>query len=173
MSVAAKAEGTRIAAPGSDARLGERDALIFRAIVEDYIKSGELVGSQSVAPRCEVSPATVRNVMADLEAQGLLEKPHTSAGRRPTDAGYRYYVDALVTVREPGRDERKLIEVGCAEKPPDGFSRRPRASCTRSPATPGWWRRPAPSPAACARSTSCASATGRSWRWSSPARGWS
>lgn len=98
-------------------RLGERDAQIFRAIVEDYIRSGEPVGSQSVAPRCEVSPATVRNVMADLEAQGLLEKPHTSAGRRPTDAGYRYYVDSLLTVREPGLDERRLIEVGCGESP--------------------------------------------------------
>ncbi len=117
-TAATKADGTRpSAAPVPEAKLGERDALIFRAIVEDYIKSGELVGSQSVAPRCDVSPATVRNVMADLEAQGLLEKPHTSAGRRPTDAGYRYYVDALVTVREPDRDERKLIEVGCGESP--------------------------------------------------------
>jgi heat-inducible transcriptional repressor len=108
-----RTDGTR--ANAAEGRLGERDGHVFRAIVEDYIRTGELVGSQSVAPRCEVSSATVRNVMADLEAQGLLEKPHTSAGRRPTDAGYRYYVDALLTVREPDREEQKLIEVGCAE----------------------------------------------------------
>ncbi len=93
-----------------EARLDEREAQILRAIVEDYIRSGEPVGSQTVAPRCDVSPATVRSVMADLEGQGLLEKPHTSAGRRPTDQGYRYYVDALVTVREPDQDERRRIE---------------------------------------------------------------
>lgn len=91
-------------------KLGEREAQILRAIVEDYIRSGEPVGSQALAPRCEVSPATVRSVMADLEAQGLLEKPHASAGRRPTDQGYRYYVDALVTVQGPEEDERRLIE---------------------------------------------------------------
>ncbi len=97
----------------ADSRLGERESQILRSIVEDFIRTGEPVGSSSVAPRCDVSPATVRNVMAELEAQGLLEKPHTSAGRRPTDAGYRYYVDALVAVREPAPRERELIERGC------------------------------------------------------------
>ncbi len=97
-----------------EAQLGEREAQILRAIVEDYIRSGEPVGSQVVAPRCEVSAATVRNVMADLESQGLLEKPHASAGRRPTDRGYRYYVDALVTIQEPQAAERRLIERSCA-----------------------------------------------------------
>lgn len=98
----------------AEPKLGEREAQILRAIVEDYIRSGEPVGSQLLAPRCDVSSATVRNVMADLESQGLLEKPHTSAGRRPTDRGYRYYVDALLTVREPEPAERRLIERSCA-----------------------------------------------------------
>ncbi|MHB8417363.1 MAG: heat-inducible transcriptional repressor HrcA [Myxococcales bacterium] len=102
------------APPSSESALGEREAQILRAIVEDYIRSGEPVGSQTVAPRCEVSAATVRSVMADLESQGLLEKPHTSAGRKPTDQGYRYYVDALLTVREPDPGEQRLIERGCA-----------------------------------------------------------
>ncbi len=93
--------------------LGEREAQILRAIVDDYVRSGDPVGSQAVAPRCEVSAATVRSVMADLEEQGLLEKPHTSAGRRPTDLGYRYYVDSLLAVPAPEpipAPERWLIE---------------------------------------------------------------
>lgn len=92
--------------------LGEREGQILRAIVEDFIRTGEPVGSQSVAPRCEVSSATVRSVMGELESLGLLEKPHASAGRRPTDAGYRYYVDALLTVGEPLSEDRRLIDEG-------------------------------------------------------------
>lgn len=90
--------------------LDERDRQILKGIIEDYIATGEPVGSQHLASRCEVSSATVRNVMADLESQGLLEKAHTSSGRRPTDAGYRYYVDALLTVKGPGRSDRQRIE---------------------------------------------------------------
>ncbi len=109
----------RTPAPGKDPAPGraldEREGQILRSIVEDFIRTGEPVGSSAVAPRCDVSPATVRNVMAELEAQGLLAKPHTSAGRRPTDAGYRYYVDTLLTVREPASEERQLIERSCGE----------------------------------------------------------
>ncbi|MHB1846512.1 MAG: heat-inducible transcriptional repressor HrcA [Deltaproteobacteria bacterium] len=100
-------------------KLAARDAHILRAIVEDYIETGDPVGSSAVAPRCEVSSATVRYVMADLEAQGLLEKPHTSAGRRPTDRGYRYYVDSLVSVKEPSISDRRLIEQGVGAGPTD------------------------------------------------------
>ena len=80
--------------------------------MEDYISRGEPVGSLQVARRAEVdvSPATVRAVMADLEELGYLEKPHTSAGRVPTGRGYRFFVDTLLQVRTPPPQEREVIE---------------------------------------------------------------
>jgi heat-inducible transcriptional repressor len=101
-----------MATPGGIADLSGRELEILRAIVSDFIATGEPVGSGVVAPRCDVSPATVRGVMADLEELGLLEKPHTSAGRVPTDKGYRLYVDGLLRVRQPGPRERERIEKG-------------------------------------------------------------
>lgn len=79
----------------SAASLDDRKAAILRAIVSNYIRSGEPVGSKTVAQGFvrPVSPATVRNEMVALEDFGLIFQPHTSAGRVPTDAGYRYYVD--------------------------------------------------------------------------------
>jgi heat-inducible transcriptional repressor len=84
--------------PGPRSALDDRKAAILRAIVSHYIRSGDPVGSKTIAegfPR-KVSPATVRNEMAALEEFGLIFQPHTSAGRVPTDAGYRYYVDEWV-----------------------------------------------------------------------------
>jgi heat-inducible transcriptional repressor len=79
----------------SQVRLDERKAAILRAIVSHYVRSGEPVGSKTVVERfpMKVSSATVRNEMAALEAAGFIFQPHTSAGRIPTDAGYRYFVD--------------------------------------------------------------------------------
>src|SRR5437879_9163998 len=87
---------------GQDA-LDERARRILASIVRDHIHAGEPVGSQAIARRADVdcSSATVRAVMADLEALGFLEKPHTSAGRIPTARGYRYYVDVLLPLRTP------------------------------------------------------------------------
>jgi heat-inducible transcriptional repressor len=91
--------------------LDGRQREILRVIVQEHITTGEPVGSSSIAGReLAVSPATVRGVMADLEELGFLEKPHTSAGRIPTDRGYRYFVDTLVQIRPPSRPERELIE---------------------------------------------------------------
>ena len=77
--------------------LDERKASILRAVVEEYIETALPVGSGHVAsaPGVSVSSATVRNEMAALEAEGYLAQPHTSAGRIPTEKGYRYFVDAL------------------------------------------------------------------------------
>jgi len=101
--------GTRL--PQSLA-LDERARRVLAAVVTDHIEGGEPVGSLAVQRRAdlEVSAATVRSVMADLEALGYLEKPHTSAGRIPTALGYRYYVDALLRVQIPSLEERQLIE---------------------------------------------------------------
>lgn len=77
--------------------LEERKAAILKAVVEEYISTAQPVGSTSIsgAPGIEVSPATVRNEMLQLERQGYLHQPHTSAGRVPTEKGYRFFVDAL------------------------------------------------------------------------------
>ncbi len=92
--------------------LGRREREVLRAIVQDYIHSGEPIASQPLLARhdLECSPATVRNVMADLEALGFLEKPHASSGRIPTERGYRLYVDALLKVRPPTSADRERIE---------------------------------------------------------------
>ncbi|HEX2295125.1 MAG TPA: heat-inducible transcriptional repressor HrcA [Actinomycetota bacterium] len=83
--------------PDTDKRLTDRRALILRAIVSHYVGTGEPVGSKVLVERYRlgVSPATVRNEMAALEDGGYIYQPHTSAGRIPTDAGYRYFVDEM------------------------------------------------------------------------------
>lgn len=85
-------------------RLDERKEAVLRAVVEEYIVTAEPVGSQKVAKtrRLGVSSATVRNDMANLEREGYLAQPHTSAGRIPTDKGYRYFVDRLARVEALG-----------------------------------------------------------------------
>lgn len=92
--------------------LDERKAQILKAVVEDYVKTGLPVGSRAVARkyRLGVSPATIRNEMADLEEMGYLDKPHTSSGRIPSDRGYRFYVDELMTDVRLSREESAMIE---------------------------------------------------------------
>jgi heat-inducible transcriptional repressor len=92
--------------------LGKREREVLRAIVQDHIQTGEPVASQPLLARhgLECSPATVRSVMADLEALGFLEKPHASSGRIPTERGYRLYVDALLKIRAPSTADRERIE---------------------------------------------------------------
>ena len=89
----------------------ERRLAVLRAIVEDYVSTEEPVGSKALVERhgLGVSPATVRNDMAALEAEGFITQPHTSAGRVPTDKGYRLFVDRLSTVKPMSPAERKAI----------------------------------------------------------------
>ena len=91
--------------------LNERSRQILQAIIEDYTASGEPVGSRAVVRRAalSLSPATVRNVMADLEEMGYLYSPHTSAGRVPTEEGYRFYLASLLQVRELSFSEQAQI----------------------------------------------------------------
>ncbi len=98
--------------PGPGGELDRRERDVLRALVHDYIVTGEPVASQPLLARHDLdcSPATVRNVMSDLEAVGLLEKPHASSGRIPTSRGYRLYVDALLKVRPPSLQDRGRIE---------------------------------------------------------------
>ncbi len=78
-------------------RLSDRSALILGCLVHQYIESGHPVGSKALAdhPEVSLSSATIRNILAELEAQGLLSSLHTSSGRVPTDLGLRYFVDHL------------------------------------------------------------------------------
>jgi len=98
--------------PGPGGELDRREREILRALVSDYIQTGEPVASQPLLSRHELdcSPATIRSVMSDLEALGFLEKQHASSGRIPTERGYRLYVDALLKVRPPSTSDRERIE---------------------------------------------------------------
>jgi heat-inducible transcriptional repressor len=92
--------------------LDERKLTVLRAIVEDYVSTTEPVGSKSLVDRhhFDVSPATIRNDMAVLEEQGFIAQPHTSAGRIPTEKGYRLFVDRLSNVKPLSAAERRAIE---------------------------------------------------------------
>jgi len=91
--------------------MGSREREILTAIVETYIATGEPVGSRTLARghKDQLSPATIRNVMADLADAGLLEQPHTSAGRVPSPEGYRYYVEQLTGRAQISRSDQELI----------------------------------------------------------------
>lgn len=100
--------------------LSTRARDIFRLVVEGYLDSGTPVGSKALASDggLNLSPASIRNVLADLEARGLLAAPHTSAGRMPTETGLRLFVDAMMQVAEPTREERAAIEQRLSEPGP-------------------------------------------------------
>jgi len=96
--------------------LNDRSREVFRQIVDAYLETGEPIGSRTLARLLPVtlSPATIRNVMADLEDAGLLFAPHTSAGRLPTENGLRLFVDGLPEVGNLTDDERRAIDEQCA-----------------------------------------------------------
>ncbi len=103
--------GTRVSEkPAVD--LGARPREVFRHLVEAYLSSGEPVGSRTLSQRLPLalSPASIRNVMADLEKLGLLYAPHTSAGRVPTEKGLRLFVDGMLQVGDLTKEERSAIE---------------------------------------------------------------
>jgi len=98
------------------AQLNERSREIFRLIVESYLATGEPVGSRNLSRilPMTLSPASVRNVMSDLEQLGLVYAPHTSAGRLPTEMGLRFFVDALMQIGDLTERDRKAIEAQVA-----------------------------------------------------------
>jgi len=98
------------------AALNERSREIFRQIVESYLATGEPVGSRNLSRLLPItlSPASVRNVMSDLEQLGLIFAPHTSAGRLPTEIGLRFFVDALMQVGDLSEQDRRSIEAQVA-----------------------------------------------------------
>ena len=98
-----------------DDSLNDRAQHLLRILVEQYIRDGQPVGSRTLTRESglHLSSATIRNVMADLEDHGYVASPHTSAGRVPTDKGYRFYVDSLLAVRAVDRGEREEIRRRC------------------------------------------------------------
>jgi heat-inducible transcriptional repressor len=98
------------------AQLSERSREVFRQIVESYLATGEPVGSRNLSRLIPMtlSPASVRNVMSDLEQLGLIYAPHTSAGRLPTEIGLRFFVDALMEIGDLNEDDRRAIEAQVA-----------------------------------------------------------
>ena len=92
--------------------LNSRAREIFRLVVEGYLASGQPVGSKTLAGEgsLDLSPASIRSVLAELESLGLLAAPHTSAGRMPTESGLRLFVDGMMQVAEPSAEERAVIE---------------------------------------------------------------
>ena len=94
--------------------LNEREKSILRYVIHQFILTANPVGSRNISKKYDVglSPATIRNIMADLEDSGLLGHPHTSAGRVPTDHGYRFYVDSLMGIPKLGRAEKRYADSG-------------------------------------------------------------
>jgi heat-inducible transcriptional repressor len=97
-------------------QLNPRSSQILQQVIDGYLTTGEPVGSRTISRNTDLnlSPATIRNVMADLQDAGLLFSPHTSAGRVPTEAGLRLFVDGLLEVGRLSEDERNEIEAQCA-----------------------------------------------------------
>ena len=158
--------------PGIDAR----SAAVLREIVEQYVETGEPVGSRTLSRRLpmNLSPATIRNVMADLTDTGLLYAPHTSAGRLPTDLGLRLFVDGLLQFGELSDDERGSISAAWRRQAAAWRTRWPTpVRCCpgyQPPPASCWRRRPR---ARCATSNSCRSAqVARWWCWWRPMGTW-
>ena len=147
--------------------LSERSKQIFRQIVDTYVETGEPIGSRTIARRPDqhLSPATIRNVMADLEDAGLLFAPHTSAGRVPTDLGFRLYVDGLLESGHLNEEDRARIDSLAAG--PGAASETiwamPAARSRACRATPAWCSRPRPNVRS---SRSSSSRSARAARWS-------
>ena len=100
----------------SDVRIDKRAQILLKTLVEHYISDGQPVGSRTLSQHLsqgsglDLSPATIRNVMSDLEAHGFIVSPHTSAGRIPTQRGYRFFVDTLLTIQPLEAQEIQLLK---------------------------------------------------------------
>src|SRR5215208_7654184 len=98
--------------PSDTPLLNERAQVLLKTLVERYITDGQPVGSRALSKYSglELSPASIRNVMADLEDLGFIASPHTSAGRVPTPRGYRFFIDTLLVVRQLQSQDLHAIE---------------------------------------------------------------
>ena len=120
--------------------LDDRKLDVLRAIVEDYVQTQEPVGSKALVERHSlgVSPATVRNDMAVLEEEGFITQPHTSAGRIPTDKGYRLFVDKLTELKPLTAPRSAPSPPSCRVRSTSTTSSTAASGC--SPSSPSRWR---------------------------------
>ena len=97
----------------NESMLDKRAQVLLKTLIERYIAEGEPIGSRTLSKYSglDLSPATIRNVMSDLEELGFIASPHTSAGRIPTPAGYRFFVDTLLAVKQLETQELSRLEV--------------------------------------------------------------
>ena len=97
---------------GGNMEMDERKIKILQAIINDYINTGEPVGSRTIAKKYDlgISSATIRNEMSDLEEMGYLEQLHSSSGRKPSDKGYRLYVDKIMQIPNVSPEEEFIIK---------------------------------------------------------------
>jgi len=110
-----------MAADSTPAIPNERAQFLLRLLIQRFIRDGQPVGSRTLArdSKIDLSPATIRNVMSDLEHLGLISAPHTSAGRIPTSQGYRIFVDTLVRYKVPEEGEILKLRMQLQEKQDD------------------------------------------------------
>src|SRR5579871_403891 len=94
----------------SNQPLQEREESILSSVIHHYVATAKPVGSQAISGRIDLSSATIRNVLMDLEKKGFLTHPHTSAGRIPLDQGYRFYVDRLMKAKTLNLKEKQQVE---------------------------------------------------------------
>ena len=121
--------------------LDPRDEVLLAALIKEHLVTGEAVGSRVLSDRFAHgygwSPATIRNVMGNLEEAGLVDQPHTSAGRVPTDKGYRYYVDNMLGQARLSRSDLRAIDWRPKRTSlPSGEMRKPPCSSLASSSTP-------------------------------------
>ena len=132
-----RSTATRMPQPQQFSDLNDRSREVFRRVVEAYLETGEPVGSRSLTRGMSVSAATIRNIMQDLEFMGLLDSPHVSAGRFPTQLGLRLFVDGLMEVGPVGPEDRARIAEIMGDVPADTSVLLDRVSTALSTITRG------------------------------------
>ncbi len=145
--------------------LDDRAQTLLKTLIERYIAEGQPVGSRTLSKfsGLDLSPATIRNVMSDLEEMGFIASPHTSAGRVPTPRGYRFFVDTLLTVQPLQSSELSEMRGRHAARPAAARDQPRLAAAVAAHRTlPAWWCRRAASSRAFARSNSSACRTSAS-----------
>ena len=113
---------------------------LLKTLIERYIADGQPVGSRTLSRTSglELSPATIRNVMADLEELGFIASPHTSAGRVPTPRGYRLFVDTMLTAQPLEQQQRRSCRASCRLASRSARSQPPRSCCRTCRSSPAW-----------------------------------
>ena len=98
--------------------LSDRSKKIFKSVIESYLKTGEPIGSETLSKKLgiDISSSAIRNILANLQKEGLLFAPHISSGRLPTDKGMRYFVDGLLEFGRLSKNERETIKSQCRSK---------------------------------------------------------